>query len=392
MKRSPILSLFLIFCTTLLGADQDVFHRDQVRSGLDAIYQLDYAQARRIFDRLRTEYPESPVGYGMLAVTAWHELLFASRNLAVYEYGIPTPFGSGAPSSKSTDTEQKNFARANKILLDVCEKLLAKNPRDTLALYFKGVAYENQSIEALTLYRRQGAATSYAKKANNVHREVLRLDPNLIDANTSIAVPEYVVGSSNWGLRFLALLLGLRGDKKGAIVRLETVSEKGLYRATDALVVLALLEGWRGDPQRAVSIFSRLRMIYPRSFLSDIGLAVAYETASDPKSAVRAYEELLRDIAVKAPGIQPGEVYFRMGKSYVRLRDYSLALNAFQKALEAPEGDLETKPLAHYEMALIHEERGEKNEAQAFYRKVAEYSGPKIMIEKEIAHAKKKLP
>jgi tetratricopeptide (TPR) repeat protein len=392
MERSPILFLFSLFCTSLLGADGDPLHRQQVHAGLEAIYELDYAQAQRAFDQVKSEHPESPVGYGMLAVTAWHELLFASRNLAVYDYGIPTPFGTGVPSSRSTVREQEHFAQANKILQDVCEKLLAKNPQDTLALYFKGLSYENLSIEALTLYRRQGAATSYAKKASNIHKEVLQLDPNLIDANTSIAVPEYVVGTSNWGLRFLALLLGLRGDKQGALDRLQAVSEKGVYRATDALVVMALLEGWRGDPQRAVSIFSRLRKMYPRSFLSDIGLAVAHENAADPRSAVQVYQELLRTLPEKAPGIHPGEILFRIGRDYVRLRDYSLALNAFQKALEASQGDLETRPLTYYQMALIHEERAEKSEAQDCYRKVAEYSGSTVMIEKEIARAKKKLP
>ncbi len=392
MKRWPIFSLFLIFCTKVLSADTDTFYREQVRPGLEAIYQLDYAQAQKIFDRLKTEHPESPVGYGMLAVTAWHELLFAARNLAVYEYGMPTPFGSSVPSSKTIVNEQQKFFQANKALQDVCEKSLAKNPRDALALYFKGLSYENLSTEALTLHHRERAATSYAKKAGNLHKEVLQLDRNLIDANTSIGVSEYVVGSSNWGLRFLAMLLGLRGDKKGGLARLQTVSEKGVYRPTDALVVMALLEGWRGDPQRAISIFANLRKRYPRNFLSDIGLAVAYEIALDSTSAVKVYGELLRELPSKAPGIQPGEVHFRMGKSYVKLHDYSLALNSFQKALESSQSDLETAPLAYYHMALIHEERGENGEAQSCYKKVAEYSGPNVMIEKEIASAKKKLP
>ncbi len=391
MKRSSVFSLLLIFFPSLPGADQEMLHREQVQAGLEAIYQLEYPQARKIFDQLKIEHPESPVGYGMLSVTAWHELLFASRNLAVYEYGIPTPFGSGVPSSRSTEREQQQFAQANKLLLDICDKSLAKNPKDVLALYFKGVSYENSSVEALTLRHRQGAATSYAKKANDVHKKVLELDPAMIDANTSIAVPEYVLGTSNWALRFLAMLLGLRGDKQGALARLQSVSVKGVFRATDSMVVMALLESWRGDPQHAVSIFRRLREMYPRSFLSDISLAVGHENASDPKSAILVYQELLRDLDRKAPGIQPGEVHYRMGKTYVRLHDYSLALNAFQKALETPQGDRETLPLAYYQMALIHEERGEKSDAQRCYRMVAEYTGPKVMIEEEISRAKKKL-
>jgi tetratricopeptide (TPR) repeat protein len=392
MKHLFIFSLFLIFCTKLLFAVQDPLHRGPVGEGLQAIYSLDYGKAQKIFEQLRTDHPESPVGYGMLALTAWHELLFAARNLAVYEYGIPTPFGSSVPPSRSIVREQQLFEEANKTLQEICEKLLAKDPRDALALYFKGLSYENLSIEALTLFRRQAAAISAGRKASNIHRETLRLDPSLIDANTSIAVPEYVVGASHWGLRFLALLLGIRGDKKGALDRLESVSQKGIYRATDALVVMALLEAWRGDPQRAVSIFSQLRKRCPRSFLSDISLAVGYEySLKDSKTAIQVYEELLRDLASKAPGIKPGEIHFRIGRNYVNLHEYGAALQAFQRALDAEQGDLETAPLSYYHMALIHEERGEKSEAQSCYKKVVAYSGPKMMIEKEIASAKKKL-
>jgi tetratricopeptide (TPR) repeat protein len=391
MKQPLICLLLLLFCTGLLYGAEDPLHRQQVREGLNAIYDLDYAGAQRIFDQIKKEYPESPVGYGLTAHTAWHKLLFSSRNLAVFEYGIPTPFGRAPVSSESITPEGQAFLDANKELQDICDKLLKENPQNALALYFKGMSYENLSTQALTINRKYLLSTRYAKTAAKFHREALGLDPSLIDAKTSTAVPEYIVGSFNFTLRWLALLLGIGGDKKGAIEKLEEVADKGIYRATDAKVVLALLENWKGDRKHAISLFSSVRKMHPRSFLYDISLAAAYEeAANDPKSAIQIYQELLRDLPSKAPGVQPAEIHFRIGKDYVKLRDFGAALEHFRKALDSPQSDSETKPLTYYQMALVYEERGDKAQARDCYLRVADYSGPTALIGKEISQARKK--
>ena len=146
--------------------------------------------------------------------------------------------------------------------------------------------------------------------------------------------------------------------KTTVIEKLQEVTDKGIYRASDALLVMGYLEAWKGDPEKAVAHFNRLREMYPRNFLLDICVAVAYENAAeDPKSAIQIYQELLRNLPLKAPGIYPAEIHLRIGKNYVELRDYSLALEHFQKALDTNHRALETKPLAYYNMARIHEDR-----------------------------------
>jgi len=157
-------------------------------------------------------------------------------------------------------------------------------------------------------------------------------------------------------------------------------------------VALAYLQAWKGDSQVAVSILSDLRKKHPRSFLYDIGLAAAYmDAAKDAKSAIRVYEELLDNMSSKAPGVYPGEIHFRIANCYVQLRDYSLALEQFQKALDTERGEAETEPLANYNMAWIYEERGEKQQAKECYQLVADYSGPTVLIEEEIKKAEKKV-
>jgi tetratricopeptide (TPR) repeat protein len=392
MQRLLFFLIFPLMGASVLCGAQDPFLREPVREGIKAIYDLDYEQAQKIFDKLKSDYPESPVGHGMTALRAWHQLLFASRNLAIYEYGMPTPMDKVQGESKgSVSAQEKEFVDANKTLQDFCDRLLDKNPKDPLVLYFKGVSYENLATHALTLDRSISRSRSYAKDAGKLHEKALQLNPSLVDANTSTAVPEYAVGTFNWSFRWLAMLFGLSGDKKGAIAKLENVIGKGIYRATDAQVVLGLLEAWRGDPHRAISLFKDVHTAHPRNFMCDISLAVAYEEAGkDPKSAIRVYQELLKNISLKSPGIQPGEIYFRIGKSYINLRDSSLALEQFKKALQSNQTDQQTKPLAYYEMARIYDNRKDGGLAKDCYRQAVKHGESLPFIKKEMEEAKKK--
>ncbi len=393
MKQLFCCLLFPFFCTSLLYGFEDQFLREPVRDGINAIYDLRYNEAQEIFDRLKKDYPESPVGYGMTAIRAWHDLLFTARNLAIYKYGMPTPLDRNKEGSKRTvSASEKKFLDANTELQDVCDRLLKKNPKDSLALYFKGVAYENLSTKSLTLDRKFMQSKSYAQDAAELHREALKLNPNLVDAKTSSAVLEYVVGAQSFLIRLAAKIFGLSGDVKGATAKLQEVTQKGIYRATDAEMVLGLLEAWKGDPKRAISLFKDVCSEHPRSFMCDISLAVAYEDAGkDPKNAIRVYQDLLQDIKSKAPGIQPGEIYFRIGKNYVSLHDNSLALEQFQKAVQASQSDQETKPLAYYEMARIYENRKDIQLAKDCYRQAITYGKSLPLIKDEMDDAEKKV-
>jgi hypothetical protein len=152
------------------------------------------------------DYPVSPVGYGMTAIRAWHELLFTSRNLAIFKYGIPTPFDNVEVDSKrSISAKEKEFLDANKALQDICDKLLKKDPRDPLALYFKGVSYENLSTQALTLDRRWSRSRSYCPRRGKFSYTGAEIECKLVDAN-QLLVPEYVVGSLPFFVRWTPCL------------------------------------------------------------------------------------------------------------------------------------------------------------------------------------------
>ena len=387
---TPVSLTCLIAISLLWGQGPSAIDQ-RVREGQDAIYRLDYATAERIFQQTIAENPESPVGYGMLAITTWNQLLAASANQALDDYATPTPFTKGR-THKNVNQEIKRFREANDNLLTVCEKILENNPKDVLALYFRGLAYENLSAEAIVITKNTGSAISNGRKAKNIHEEVLKLDPDFVDANVSIAGNEFAKATLPWTIKWLAFLVGIRGSKEQAFQKLELVSEKGKYRQLDAQVVLALLHSWKGDPQQPLVIFENLREKYPQNYLFDINLAAIYQLKfNDAQSALDIYQQLLKTLSYKAPGLHAGEVYLRIGKTHVQLREYSLALQAFNKVLEESKGEIETEPLAYFHMAQIQDEQGDKVQAMEYYRQVLTYSVSKEVLKDTMKEAQRRL-
>ena len=391
MRDFVILFSVYLSMGSLLGGQSPSGLDRRVREGQEALYRLYYAQAEEIFKQLIEEHPDSPVGYGMLSIATWNQLLFAASNLALDDFASPTPFTKGR-TYKNITQETQRFREANDNLLALCETLLETNPEDTLALYFEGLAYENLAAEAIVITKSRGTAFNYGRKANSVHKKVVELDPDLIDAQVSIAGNEFAKATLPWSIKWLAALVGIRGDKEGAFERLEQVAQKGKYRQLDAQVLLAVLHSWKGDPLKPVAIFQDLREKYPQNFLFDINLAAVHQfNLSDAKSALDIYQQLLENLSTKAPGLLAGEVYLRIGLAYLQLAQHSLALQAFTQVLKEPKGEMETDPLAYFHMAQIHEQRGEKDQAIEYYQQVVKDSVPQDTLKDTLKEARRRL-
>jgi tetratricopeptide (TPR) repeat protein len=326
----------------------------------------------------------------MLSIALWNRLLFAAANLALDDYATPTPFTSGK-TQEPIQSETQRFHAANQKLLEVCDSLLEKNPRDVRALYFRGWAFENLAGEALAITKSTASAVSNGRRANNIHGRVLALDPDFVDAYFSRAGYEFAKATVPWSLKLLTLFL-LRGDKEKAFGWLELVGEKGIYRRLDARLVLAVLNAWKGDPRIALRIFQELGGEFPENFLFDINLAAIHDLVlEDPKAALQVYRRLADNLDSKAPGIFLGEIQYRIGRTYWRLKDYSLALEALQRGLVAPKGEAETTGLIHFYIARIHEEQGDEVQARDHYRQVVETSAHLPTLASEVHTAGQRL-
>ena len=316
--------IFSLIALDSLGASRDV--PKEVAEVQDALYRLEFDRAEEASRRMMSRDPRDPTGYGFLSIVKWNLLLQAAANLTLDDYSTPTPF-TKEKTYKPIEKESKEFHQITDKLIALCEDLLQKNPDDINALYFLGLANENLSSEQLAVLKSRGQGIHYGKKAMEIHKNVLKKDPQFVDANLSIATGEFAASTLPWGLKFIAFILGYRGNKEEALAKLEGVAEHGIYRRLDARVVLALLEAWKGDPNRAVQIFTDLGKLYPMNHLIQINRAAIFENRlENRKAALAVYNDLLKNIDVmEERGLMRGEVHFRIGRTYYGLREYSKA-------------------------------------------------------------------
>ncbi len=389
-----VLALVLIFfgSGSIFAQSSDLDGR--LLAGQEAMYRLQYGEARRIFEDIRRNNPDSPVGYGMLAILAFNELLFSAGNIVTEDYATPGPL-SKEPTTKDIRLPSRRFHAANDEMLRISEKALLRNENDATALYFKGLYHENLAAEAMAITKSSEEALGQGRKAGKIHAKVLKIQPDLVDAHISIAGAEFAKANLPWLIKWMTYLIGMRGDEKKAFERLDLVARRGRYRRLDAQVVAAVLHAWKkkaNHARQAVAAFEQLRKRFRENYLLDINLAAIYEQAelNDPRAALRIYEELLGSLGRKAPGLKAGEVHFRIGKTQYRLKNYTQALAAFQRAAASERGEAETYPLANFYMAKIHEEQGDRSSATRCYREVVKSEGLRS-IASEVKQARSRL-
>src|SRR4030095_11562130 len=115
--------------------------------------------------------------------------------------------------------------------------------------------------------RRHYAALKDGNDAVNRHREVLKLDPTYVDAQLTIGLYEYVVGSLPLPIKLLAGIGGFRGSKKRGLTLLEEVARDGRWSKDDAKTLLMLLYTREKRYADVVKITRELGEKYPRNFL-----------------------------------------------------------------------------------------------------------------------------
>ena len=392
--RVTILAICLSTACSVWGQSSTVM--DQlVNEGTEAMYRLEYGVAIDTFARIIEEYPESPVGYGMMSTAAWNAMLYAAANPTLHDFGTPNPY-SDSEIHKPIEDEVLRFHQAIDRLLEVCEEILEHDPENVLALYFRGLAYENLAAEAIVISEDRWGAVGPGREAKGIHDDVLDLDPDFVDAKVSVASYEYALATVDGFAKVVLVLPRLfgffRGDKDEAFEMMEEVLRLGKYRSLDAQVLLSIMHAFEGDPLRSVEILEDLGRRYPENYMIDLNLAAVYELrVDDGAEALRVYQALLEALPDKSAGLGEAEVYFRIGSTHFRQDEYPEARAALERAVNSPATESETVPLAYFYLGMIEEASGSEARAEEYYRQFVSLAESMASLEGEVEDANRRL-
>jgi tetratricopeptide (TPR) repeat protein len=375
------------FGQTNQGASLNESERAQLdslrRGGLEALYNLDYEKAQNDFKEIVRLYPTHPAGPQLLAARLWIKTLYESRRLQSSLYSSESFYSSGDDTvDPKIITEFRNLTREAKRL---AESRVKQNPKDIEALdWLATIAGLKASFEE-AVERRHFAALRDGDDAVDHHREVLKLDPNFIDAGLTTGLYDYVVGSLPLPIKVIAGLTGFRGSKKRGLQMLERVAKEGNWSRDDAKTLLIVLYTREKRYADALAHARELTARYPRNYLFRLEAADALVSqaeverkAKNIEAAVKAerealamFEDLLHDRSVRDTVLRALDlVHFKYGEVLLTAGEGERAAREFLAATKIQHAEPALVTMAHLYAARAFDLAGKRDEALAQYREV----------------------
>ena len=353
------------------------------RSGLDALYNIDYDKANRDFKEIVQLHPNHPGGYQLLAARLWIKTLYESRRLQVSLYNSESFYSNGDDKvDPKIVTEFRNLTREAKRL---AEAKLKQEPKNIEALDFLANTEGLKASFEEAVERRHFAALRDGNDAVEHHREVLKLDPRYIDAQITIGLYEYVVGSLPLPVKIIAGATGYRGSKKRGLAMLEQVAREGRWSQDDAKTVLVLLYTREKRFADVLKLTRELSAKYPRNYLlrletadALVSLAAVKRKEKDVAGAVQAekeafatFDDVLRDRNVRDTAARALDlIHFKYGEALLMAGLNDRAAKEFIAATRVERAEPGLITMAHLYAARAYDVAGKRDEALAQYKEV----------------------
>lgn len=353
------------------------------RSGIEALYNLDYDQAHKDFKEVARLYPNHPAGPQLLAARLWIKTLYESRRLQSSLYSSQSFFSSGDDKvDPKIITEFRNLTREAKRLAEV---RLKQNPKDIEALDWLAAIQGLKASFEEAVERRHFAALRDGDDAVDRHREVLKLNPDYVDPGLTIGLYEYVVGSLPLPIKVVAGITGFRGSKKKGLAMIERVAQEGTWSRDDAKTLLIVLYMREKRYNDALTRARELIAKYPRNYLFRLEAADALVSMAEverknknTEAAIKAereafatFDELLNDRSVRDTVSRALDlVHFKYGEVLLIAGEGERAAKEFIAATKVERAEPTLVTMAHLYAARSFDLAGKREAALAQYRQV----------------------
>ena len=259
-----VLVLLIFFWPAASFAQDQQARLDTLRAeGYEALFNLDYDGARSRFRKMIDIAPDHPAGPECYALSLWVQQLNEQWKLKSTLYSDSASDAKTRVDRKQSE-EFHNWTRQAKQL---AQARLRKNPKDVEALYTLGAAEGVESAYAAGVERKFMPAFRSGQDAVEHHRAVLKLAPDFHDAELTIGLMNYVIGSLPLPAKMLAATMGVHGSKKRGLEALERVAKEGKWARAVARMLLSDLYKREKRLDDSAKMARELSEKYPRNYL-----------------------------------------------------------------------------------------------------------------------------
>jgi len=357
-------------------------------AGLDHFYNLEYDEAIADLQKALEGDPDNVLFHNYLTNVFLFQELYRTRRLEGNLYAASNAFLKA--QTPKPDPERMALIRQRVATVkQLCQQRLQENRYDTEALYAQGVAYSIEANYKFTLEKKYLDALRAASKANQLHRQVLKLDPNYHDAKLVPGLYQYVVGSLPGGIKFLVFLIGHRGNKSRGIALLQDAIANGQQVSSGAAILLGVVYNREKKHAYARQLYETLSQYYPRNLLLRLEVGRTYEREGNRAAALEVYTQVVEQVEAGVPGYSkvPRErLYYQIGIMHLQVGELDRALSAFFHVSEREEGDGLVKAFSALRRGEIHVAQKQLERARAEFERVAAmpYEEPRRLAQQRL--------
>ena len=330
----------------------------RVQSGIDLLYNLEFAKADSVFDQVIKLKPDHPVGYFFRAMNQWWRIL----------------------TNFDDESQDDRFYAMLDTVIDMCEKRLDANPKDLTALFFKGGAVGFRGRLRANRGKWVGAAND-GLVALPLVRKAYELDKNNYDVMLGIGIYNYYaeVIPDRYSIVKPLMIFFPSGDRKKGLEQLQLASQKAKYARVEATYfMMQNYLQFEKDYAKGLDIARALHGKYPRNALFHRFLGRCLTSLGMLADANDVFVDIEKRFRAKQTGYDiydAREAYYYLGRYEFIGGRFDAALKYFYKCDELSrkidkDGASGFMSMANLTIGMTYDAQKNRKQAMAQYRKV----------------------
>ena len=265
-----LLFIFIGFYSTNIYSQVNTI-TDLGSKGMELVYNMQYNEAKNIFDEIIKIEPQS--GYGYFLKSICYFWLFTDN--------------------KQNEKIKNEYESISFKAIDITEEMLEKNEDNIDAMFYLGGIYGNLG----RYYALDGSwikAYWYGKKGKNFLEDVIEKDKNYYDAYVGLGIYHYYADELPKLFKILSFILGIEGDRELGLNELRLAITNSKNTRTEAMIFLgSIYINFEKDFEKALPLFKEIYDKYPGNTDAGLSLGKCYWETGNYDLAKRQYQVLI---------------------------------------------------------------------------------------------------
>jgi tetratricopeptide (TPR) repeat protein len=308
-----------------------------VREGYACFYILDYDGAIEHFEKVLKAHPQDPMAYGYVQMaTVFRELYH--QDLLDTTYYAHDSFLTSKRDVRVAPATRERIESLTDTGIKLADDRIKANPDDKDAYFARGylrgihAAFITLVDHSFVSAARQG----YASRGDS--EQVLKIDPDYVDAKMAIGIQQFAVASLPRFVRIMVGIVGVGGNKEKGLQLLREAAAHGTITSVESRTVESLFLRHDGRYPEALAIQHGLATEYPHNYLFRLEEANLTKDEGGGLAAIARYKEVLSDAARPHYFIDPKLqlAYFGLADTERGQNQVEAAANDYVRAGEQP--------------------------------------------------------